>query len=183
MFPFTVTATDIAGGTASHTFSNFQVVTTAPSAITFATTSLPVTAPTASYNETLQVSGGQGSLTLALVNGALPDGLSLAAESDGTPCISGTVSAAPGVYPFTLRATDSLGNAEYQAYQLVVNGVTASTKNLAANATTLVINGLRIRYGHAHEQRGHAFLRHCAVGHRCIIHADCSSRWPTAAAR
>ena len=141
MFSFEVTATDIAGGTTSHTFSDFVVGTTAPSAITFATTTLPVTAPTAICNLAIPVSGGQGSLTLALVNGALPNGLSLTADSAGMPCISGTVSAVPGVYPFTIRATDSVGNAEYQAYQLVVNGVTTSTQNLAANATTLVING------------------------------------------
>jgi hypothetical protein len=115
MFSFEVTATDIAGGTTSHTFSDFVVGTTAPSAITFATTTLPVTAPTAICNLAIPVSGGQGSLTLALVNGALPNGLSLAADAEGMPCISGTVSAAPGVYPFTIRATDSVGNAEYQA--------------------------------------------------------------------
>ena len=140
-FSFTVTATDIAGGTATQTFNDFVIDANAAAAITFATTTLPVTAPAASYNETLLVSGGQGSLSFALVNGALPNGLSFTTETDGTPCISGTVNAALGVYPFTIRATDSVGNAEYQAYQLVINGVTASTQNLAANATSLVING------------------------------------------
>ncbi len=140
-FSFTVTARDIADGTATHTFDSFQVETAAPSPITFTTTSLPVTAPTADCDKSILVTGGHGTLVVALVNGALPDGLSLSTPTDGAAYITGVVSAAPGVYSFTLRAIDSLGNATYQAYQMVVNGVTTNTQNLAANATTLVIHG------------------------------------------
>lgn len=134
---FTVTATDSAGGTDPQTY-NFNVGSTPTPTLTFTTTSLPPTAPTATYNQTISTSGGSGAITFAIVNGTLPSGLSL---NSGTGAITGTPTAPGGNAIFTVRATDVLGNVAYQGYQLGVLTITPSTQTLAANAPTLVIRG------------------------------------------
>ena len=138
-FPFTVTATDAAGGTATQTFSEFAVDASAGDPLSFTTTTLPTTAPGSTFNQTLSTQHGVGAITFTLVNGALPTGLTL---SSTTGQITGTVSAsASGVADFTVRATDSRGDAAYQGFNLNIVSVANNTQRLAANATTLVIQG------------------------------------------
>jgi hypothetical protein len=135
--PFTVTATDTSGVVTSQSYDTFTVGTTPAAALVFTTTTLPSTAPSATYQQSIAVTGGSGALTFAIVNGALPNGLSL--SSSGIISGSGGISA--GLATFTVRVTDSLGNAAYQGYTLGVLDVTENSNRLAANATTLIIHG------------------------------------------
>ncbi|MCW0218643.1 MAG: putative Ig domain-containing protein, partial [Prosthecobacter sp.] len=67
-------------------------------------------------SQTVTASGGNTSYTYAIQSGALPTGMSL--SSAGT--VSGTPSAIPGTYNFTVRATDALNCTGTRAYSLVV---------------------------------------------------------------
>ena len=137
---FTIVATDGAGNTASRTFT---LGLSSPSAITFETTSLPSTGPGATYSQSITVSGGVGTtLNYAVVSGSLPTGLTLTATSTGVT-IGGTVASklSGGAWTFTLRATDSCGDATEHKYTINVLGVKPSTLNLNENAKTFVING------------------------------------------
>ena len=138
-FSFTVTATDVAGATASKTYNSFEVATTSPAALTITTTALPSAVSGTAYSQTISTTGGSsGGITFRLVNGVLLDGLSLSSSGQ----ITGTPTSAEGnVALFTVRATDSAGNAAFQGYELSILSVTPATTNLAANATTLVIEG------------------------------------------
>lgn len=138
-FPFTVTATDAAGGVASKSYNSFEVTETAPPPLTITASVLPPAAPGVNYSQTIGTTGGSsGDIAFNLVNGALPDGLSLsgAGQITGTPAAN-----AGGVARFTVRATDRAGNTAFQGYALGVLDVTRDTHNLAANANTLVIQG------------------------------------------
>ncbi len=67
------------------------------------TTSLKEGTPGAAYSDTLQASGGSGSLSWSITSGSLPKGLSLDAASgviSGTPAAGGTAT-------FTAQVTDS----------------------------------------------------------------------------
>ena len=139
--PFNIVATDGAGNTANRTFT---LGLTTPAAITFTTTSLAATGPGASYDQTITVSGGGAGTTLsyAVASGNLPTGLSLTTTSTGVR-ISGTVASAlsGGAWTFTLRATDSCGDATEKEYTINVRGVKPSTLNLNEDAKTFVIHG------------------------------------------
>jgi hypothetical protein len=92
-----VTATSVADTTESK--SSTVVVNPAPS---ITTTSLPNGTVGTAYSQTLQATGGTGTLTWTVALGSLPANLSL--SSSGT--ISGTPSAT-GTSPFTVKVTDS----------------------------------------------------------------------------
>jgi len=77
-------------------------IVVAPSSIAVATTVLPGATQNRSYRATLLANGGTGIATWTVVGGALPAGLSLAA--DGT--LSGTPTTV-GTFTFTVRAADS----------------------------------------------------------------------------
>ena len=70
----------------------------------------------AAYNVTLSASGGAGGYTFT--SGALPNGLTL--SSAGT--ISGTVTAGPGRWPFSVTATDSNGTSYIKQMSIEVIG-------------------------------------------------------------
>jgi hypothetical protein len=94
---YTVSVTDNFGLTA---LGNATVAE--PTAIVFTTTTLtdaPVLAP---YSVSISASGGTGTITYAVTGGALPDGITLAADGtlSGTPTVLGN-------YSFTVSATDA----------------------------------------------------------------------------
>jgi hypothetical protein len=66
-------------------------------------TSLPNTATTSTYNQTLVASAGQAPYTWSISSGTLPPGLSL---NTSTGAITGTPTT-PGSYTFTAKVTDS----------------------------------------------------------------------------
>lgn len=134
-FSFSITATDPLGETATQPFT-LDVSATPPTPLAFQTTSLPSTATTVAYNSTIVASGGTGGHVFAVVNGSLPPGLSMSDSGQ----ITGTATQ-DGTFPFTVRATDSLGVAAYQGFTIGVLGVETAMQNLAANAGTLIITG------------------------------------------
>jgi len=97
------------------------------------TSSLPNGTANTAYSQTLQSTGGKGTVTWSLASGALPTGLTL---SGATGAISGTPTV-PGAYDFTVTATDSSSPA-----QVVTSGSLSITINaqLTINTTSL-LNG------------------------------------------
>ena len=87
----------------------------APPSIT--TTSLPAGAFNVSYNQTVQVTGGIGTLVWGVTSGELPPGLNLNASNGN---ISGTPTST-GSFTFTLRVTDSIPQSDAQILTLRIN--------------------------------------------------------------
>jgi hypothetical protein len=93
----TVTATSVADTTKT---SSAVVMVCPPPSIT--STALTTATPNASYSATVQASGGAGTLTWALMGGALPSGLTMSSSGaiTGTPTVFGT-------FTFTAQVTDA----------------------------------------------------------------------------
>jgi hypothetical protein len=71
-----------------------------------------------SYPDTaVAASGGFAPYTFSLASGSLPGGMGLSSAG----LISGTPTAAPGTYPFTVRATDAVGCTGTFSYTLVIS--------------------------------------------------------------
>ena len=81
-------------------------------------TSSPLTDGTngVAYSQTVVASGGTGSYTYAQTAGTAPTGLTV--NSNGT--ITGTPTV-PGVYTFTVTATDTGGNSGSKVFQITIN--------------------------------------------------------------
>jgi hypothetical protein len=138
-FSFEITANSAAGGIASQRYASFEVTDTTMTPLAITTTQLPPGAPGASYSHWISASGGSsGGVSFTLVNGQLPDGLTLTngGEIQGTP-----TAGAAGIAAFTVRAKDRVGNTAFQGYEIGVLEITRSTASLAANATQLIIKG------------------------------------------
>lgn len=101
-FSFTVTATDQSGGTGPFTGSRPYTLTIAAPTLSLAPASLPSGRVGRGYNATVAASGGTAPYAYRVSGGALPDGITLAA--DGT--FSGSPTAA-GRFNVTVTATDS----------------------------------------------------------------------------
>jgi large repetitive protein len=108
-YTFTVSVTDGAGDTGSHTYA---VVINPPVNITTAT--LVNGTLDAPYSQSWSVAGGTGSLTYS-ISGALPPGLTMT----GTGVLSGTPTAV-GRFAFTVTATDGVGASASKSYTLVI---------------------------------------------------------------
>jgi hypothetical protein len=129
-----ITGTPVAQGTSSHTFALHDsssspqtvqeplslTINPAPSILSITTQSLPNGAVGQAYNQTVQATGGTGALTWSISLGALPQNLSLNAA---TGAISGTPTAA-GTSSFTVRVTDTTGQADTQALSIFINPAT-----------------------------------------------------------
>ncbi|MDX6511012.1 MAG: hypothetical protein QOE36_516 [Gaiellaceae bacterium] len=100
-FTFSVTAVDKYGDTGTFPFT-LQI---SPPTIAMTPNELFAATSGLYYGAKVAASGGLGAYTYAVSAGALPLGLVLA--SDGT--INGIPDAVPGLYPFTVRATDQYG--------------------------------------------------------------------------
>jgi Putative Ig domain len=109
-FTFTVTATDTVGASASQSYT----VTINPP-VTITTTSLPDGTLGASYSQTINATGGTGTLTFSAPVASLPPGLTLSSAGllSGTPLT-------PGSFPFTVTASDSVGASGSQGYTVVI---------------------------------------------------------------
>lgn len=112
-FTFEVTATDAYGAVGTRTYT---LDLSAPTiAMTPAAGAMPGGLRTVAYGQTLTAAGGAGPYAYGLTDGALPTGLTLAA--DGT--LSGTPTTA-GRYGFTVTATDAFGFIGAAAYTLEI---------------------------------------------------------------
>lgn len=108
---------------------NSQTFTIAPLVIT--TVSLPATTVSASYSQTLQVTGGAAPLSWSVSAGSLPAGLSL---NSSTGAVSGTSTSA-GTYNFTVQTADANSQIDTQALTIVVNSAPTITTTALPNAT------------------------------------------------
>jgi hypothetical protein len=102
-YMFTAQVTDSAGNTGSLLFTLQVLIFESDSGAPAVTTNLPAGTVGSPYSNTIDESGGTGTLTWSITAGALPPGLSLGLNS-GT--VSGTPTA-PGNYNFTVQVTDT----------------------------------------------------------------------------
>ena len=107
---FTVTVTD----TASNSATQALTIKIAPLSLRIVTGSLPDGQVGVAYSQTLQASGGTGSLTWSVSSGTLPAGLNLNASSG---LISGTPTTA-GPSTFAIKVTDTASGSATQSYSV-----------------------------------------------------------------
>jgi hypothetical protein len=135
-YPITLTATSIVGTPAQQAFSLFvdevPAITSAASA-TF-------------------TAGSAGSFTVTATgypspaiteSGALPGGVTLHSNGDGTATLSGTPSAA-GSFPITISASNGVGSAAIQSFTLTVTGGTPSPPTLPPTETVTATPGKKL---------------------------------------
>jgi len=138
---FTVTATDAQSQTAQRSLS----INIAP-ALSISTTTLPDGTVGVAYSTTVVTQGANGGVVFSLLNGFLPVGLSLAANTgviSGTPATSGSTT-------FTMRVMDSFENSALRTLTIVVNSaLTITTTQLGSGTvsssysdTVITVNGL-----------------------------------------
>jgi len=132
-FPVDVSVTDPSWGSSA---TSFIIIITSP-ALTFSTTSIPRATVGMAYSASIVATGGIGSISYALTNGALPSGLTFSnGQISGTPA-RGTA----GGYSFTVTATAGTTTAQ-QSYSLTVDkgsyDVTVSISSGLAEGQTRV---------------------------------------------
>ena len=111
-FTFWVNAVDKYGATGTYPFT----LVIAPPSIVMTPDDLFAATSGLFYSVTMAASGGLGAYTYAVSTGALPAGLVLSAN--GT--LSGIPNAAPGLYSFTVTATDAYGATGSKAMTLIL---------------------------------------------------------------
>ena len=113
-FGFSITATDSTTGTAGTVTNAYTLALSAPT-ITITPATLPNGVLFVAYNQTVTAAGGTAPYGFAISAGALPAGVTLAANG----ALSGTPTTA-GAYTFTVQATDALGFTGTRAYTVTV---------------------------------------------------------------
>ena len=127
-------ATPASGSTSSTSHSNSSL-TIVP---------VPVSASVgATYNATLNVSGGTAPYLFSLVSGALPTGMSLNNETGN---ISGTPTSA-AIFNFGVSVSDAKGLSKQQPLQIVVANPTGGNQNQAKSFYNLQQNSAWGSYG------------------------------------
>ncbi|ADG07760.1 S-layer homology domain-containing protein [Kyrpidia tusciae] len=128
---FTVQVTDSSGTPQSATADLSITVNPSSQALSINTESLPDATVGSDYSVSLDASGGTSPYTWSVVDGSLPDGLTL--SNDGT--ISGTPTTA-GTSTFTVQVTDSSGTPQSATADLSIT-VNPSSQALSINTESL----------------------------------------------
>jgi len=128
-FDFTVRATDPVATAASQSFS-LQII--APELAINPQLLFPATSGIF-YSQPISASGGSAPYTFALGGGALPAGLTLG--SDGM--LRGIAHDAPGLFRFTVRATDQFGATGSKTFTLQLTTPTIYVASLALPSATV----------------------------------------------
>lgn len=114
--------------------------------LSISTTSMPSATFGSAYSAPVQAVGGQPTYSFTLVGGALPAGLTMA--SNGT--ISGTPTAAPGVYTFKVKAVDGSTPQEVDTKDLSITvgrGATTLAVDPVLLKTNLGLLGIQLNIG------------------------------------
>jgi len=127
-YSFMVTATDILSDMANQSY----MVTINP-AVGITTATLVNGEVGLAYSQTISATGGTGAKTFATTAGAVPTGLTLSGAGvlSGTPMTVGT-------FPFTVKATDTVGAGGSQPYAVTVAPASPALAT-TANPTTEVV--------------------------------------------
>lgn len=112
---FTITATDAGGCLASRAYT-ITIASPECPVITVNPSTIPPGAVGAPYSQAITATGGTAPYTFTITSGALPTGLSL---NSATGVISG-VPLQPGLFNFTVRATDANGCNGARPYSLTI---------------------------------------------------------------
>ncbi len=131
-FPFSVRATDANN---AITINNYTV-TVNPVPIITTTSPLPPWTVNRPYSQTINATGGTGSLTFSDAGATLPAWLNITSGGllSGTPPASGPVN-------FTLKVTDSASQSSTKAFSLTINAAPAvTTSSLPAITSGLAYN-------------------------------------------
>jgi len=110
--------------------------------LSISTSTLPNAAYRTAYSQQVVATGGQPAYTFQLVSGALPAGLTM--NSFGL--ITGSTTANPGTYTFTVKATDSAVPAQTDTRQLSITVVKGAT-TLVVDPVVIQKQGLNIKVG------------------------------------
>ncbi|BCA53583.1 hypothetical protein W02_07230 [Nitrospira sp. KM1] len=124
---FAVRVTDSLSQTATKSLS--IIVSAAPNPPVIITTLLPGGTVGVSYDQTLQATGGTGTLVWSRASGSLPANLSLNSNGriSGTPTNTGTSN-------FTVRVTDALSRSDTQPLSISITAALTITTNSLPNA-------------------------------------------------
>lgn len=114
-FGFSITATDSTTGSAGTVTHAYTLTLSAPTIVVDPAT-LPNGLLFVPYQQAMAGAGGTAPYTYAVGTGALPTGMSLAANG----VLSGTPNVA-GAYAFTVQVTDALGFSGTRAYTVNIN--------------------------------------------------------------
>ncbi len=144
-----ISGTSQATGTSSPTFrvrdsgspqdtatKQLSITINNPAPPNITTTSLPNGSFGNSYNHTLQVTGGIGSLAWGVIAGGLPPGLGLNAS---TGQISGTATQT-GTFNFTVQVTDDIPQSDMQTLTITINPPTPPTITAPSSLPSGTIN-------------------------------------------
>lgn len=134
-FTFWVNAVDKYGDTGTYPFT----LVIAPPTIAMTPDDLFAATSGLFYSVTMNASGGVGTYTYALSSGTLPVGLTLA--TDGT--ISGIPNAPPGLFFFSVKATDLYGATGTKAMTLKLATPTILVTSFALPAATIGVTYLQ----------------------------------------
>ena len=134
-FTFYVTAVDDFGDEGTYPFT----LVVAPPAIVMTPDDLFAATSGLFYGAKITATGGLGTYTYSLAGGTLPVGLTLAA--DGT--ISGIANQVPGLFTFTVKATDSNGATGTKVMTLMLATPTILVTSYALPTATIGVTYLQ----------------------------------------
>jgi len=132
-FTFTITATDAGGCSGSRPYT-ITIANPGCPAITLSPGTLPPGVVGTPYSQSVTATGGTAPYTFTIISGALPTGLSL---NPATGLISG-VPLQPGLFGFTIRATDSSGCTGARPYTLTIIAAVGTIPTLDALALAIL---------------------------------------------
>ncbi|MBK9964087.1 MAG: IPTL-CTERM sorting domain-containing protein [Holophagales bacterium] len=122
-YSFTVTATDQNGCQVSQAYTMLVNPAACPT-VTVLPALLPYPVLGVPYSQTISATGGTGPYVFSVSAGSLPPGLTLSPlTATATATLSGTLTT-PGIYDFTITATDVNGCPGAQAYRFMNGGAT-----------------------------------------------------------
>jgi len=136
-YSFQVYVVDSSPVQQNFTSANFTITINPSGPLTIRTTALVDGTLGAPYQGQLVATGGSPPLAWNITAGSLPAGLAL---SPSTGAISGTPTATPGAYPFTVEVTDTSSPPETSTQQLSIT-INATAPTCSSSGTNTLLAG------------------------------------------